>query len=58
MSEYTRVTGGIDWRVSYGLFMVRRVVLGWLGWLIVKRLQHPNQRPSAARPRLDLGSSA
>jgi magnesium transporter len=58
MSEYTRVTGGIDWRVSYGLFMVSMVVLGWLGWLIVKRLQHPNQRPSAAQPRLDLGSSA
>lgn len=32
MSEFTMMTQGIDWRVSYSLFMLGTVGLGWVGW--------------------------
>ena len=32
MSEYSVMTQGMDWRISYSLFSLAMVVLGWLTW--------------------------
>jgi magnesium transporter len=37
MSEFSAVTQGMDWRLSYGLFTVGMVALGWLTWRFVVR---------------------
>jgi magnesium transporter len=37
MSEWSMMTKGLDWRVSYGLFSLGMAVLGWLMWVIVTR---------------------
>jgi len=38
MSEWTMITQGIDWRISYLLFCVGMVVLGWLTWIFMKKV--------------------
>jgi len=38
MSEFTMMTHGIDWRISYSLFSVAMVVLGWLTWVVLVRV--------------------
>lgn len=49
MSEWSMMTQGIDWRISYGLFCLGMVVFGWLTWVIVRRLiERGNQRQRAA----------
>jgi magnesium transporter len=37
MSEWSMMTKGLDWRVSYGLFTLGMAVLGLLMWIIVTR---------------------
>ncbi len=37
MSEFTMMTKGMDWRVSYPLFAVGLTVLGWLTWRVLAR---------------------
>jgi len=37
MSEWSMMTKGLDWRVSYGLFSLGMAALGWLMWVIVTR---------------------
>jgi magnesium transporter len=37
MSEWTMMTGSLDWRVSYSLFLLGTGVLGWLLWIFVTR---------------------
>jgi magnesium transporter len=37
MSEWSMMTQGIDWRVSYGLFCFGMVLLGWATWIIMMR---------------------
>jgi magnesium transporter len=37
MSEWSMMTRGLDWRVSYGLFTLGIAALGWLMWVIVTR---------------------
>jgi magnesium transporter len=32
MSEFSMMTTGIDWKLSYSLFMLAMVVLGWVTW--------------------------
>lgn len=38
MSEWSMMTTGIDWRVSYALFSLAMVVLGWGTWLFMKKV--------------------
>jgi magnesium transporter len=38
MSEWSMMTHGIDWRISYGVFVVAMVFLGWGTWLLVRRI--------------------
>jgi len=42
MSEWTVITEGIDWRISYGLFALGMVVLGWLTWKWLIRIIDKN----------------
>lgn len=36
MSEWSMMTSGIDWRVSYAFFSFAIVVLGWATWIFMK----------------------
>jgi magnesium transporter len=38
MSEWSMMTHGIDWRISYGVFVIAMVFLGWGTWLLVRRI--------------------
>jgi magnesium transporter len=38
MSEFTMMTGGLDWRVSYAIFLGLMVVIGWLTASILSRM--------------------
>ncbi|MBN1943257.1 MAG: magnesium transporter CorA family protein [Phycisphaerae bacterium] len=46
MSEYSMFTRGIDWRITYGIFAVAMLVLGWLTWLWLVRVINRHQRRS------------
>ena len=37
MSEWSMMTKGLDWKISYGLFTLGMAVLGWLMWIVVTR---------------------
>jgi magnesium transporter len=38
MSEWSMMTVGLDWRVSYALFGLGMVVLGWGTWIVMRRV--------------------
>ncbi|HPC95806.1 MAG TPA: magnesium transporter CorA family protein [Sedimentisphaerales bacterium] len=38
MSEWSMITRGLDWRISYSLFCIGMVVFGWCTWLLMKKL--------------------
>ncbi len=38
MSEWSMVTQGLDWKTSYGLFCLGTVLLGWITWLLMKKV--------------------
>lgn len=40
MSEWSVMTQGLDWRVSYGLFFLGMGIIGWLTWFIVTLIIH------------------
>ncbi len=44
MSEFSVMTQGIDWRISYSLFTLGMLFFGWLTWLLVIRIieRYPN----------------
>ena len=47
MSEFSVMTKGIDWRISYGLFSVAMVILGWaIWWWLMRVLDHLQNRSS------------
>jgi len=37
MSEYSRLMEGVDWRISYGIFGLAMVVLGWFTSIVIKK---------------------
>jgi magnesium transporter len=43
MSEFSMMTQGIDWRISYPAFMLAIAVLGWLTWWWVVKVIDRNQ---------------
>ena len=52
MSEWSMMSQGLDWRLSYGLFFIGMVVLGWAMWLLMKKLidrvpSHADTNPTA-----------
>ena len=44
MSEYSILTKKFDWRISYSIFFVGMVALGWLTWLLLVRSLDASQR--------------
>lgn len=38
MSEWSMMTAGIDWRLSYLLFTLAMVVIGWGTWIFMKKV--------------------
>jgi magnesium transporter len=38
MSEWSMMTAGLDWRLSYFLFSLGMVVFGWGTWIFMKRV--------------------
>lgn len=38
MSEYSMMTGGVDWRISYGIFFAAMGVLGWVTLKFINRI--------------------
>ncbi len=49
MSEFGKITQGIDWRIAYGLLLVTMVILGWLTALLLKRVKSGAKATGAAR---------
>ena len=51
MSEWSMMTRGLDWRVSYTVFTLGMALLGWLMWIIVTRfIDKDGDRRRAASP--------
>jgi magnesium transporter len=47
MSEFSAMTKHIDWRISYGLFSLVMIFLGWIiWWWLMKVLDHLQNRSS------------
>lgn len=38
MSEWSMMTAGIDWRISYSLFCLGMVAFGWGTWILMKKV--------------------
>jgi len=51
MSEFSAFTQGLSWRISYGLFSLAMVILGWITWWwlvkVLDRNQHRGRRKRA-----------
>jgi len=45
MSEYSMMTQGIDWRISYSLFSLAMIMLGWITWWRVVKAVDQRQKP-------------
>lgn len=39
MSEFTMMTPGVDWKISYSAFTFAMVILGYITYLIIKRMK-------------------
>lgn len=50
MSEWSMMTKGLDWRVSYGLFSLGMVFFGWLTWVVMIRLVERGGAQDRKRP--------
>ena len=44
MSEFSMMTGGISWKISYSAFLLLMCVIGFITYLIVKRLEMSKER--------------
>jgi len=52
MSEFSMMTNGIDWRISYGLFLGAMCVLGWVTLKFVKRINEMSKQSKMVRQSL------
>jgi magnesium transporter len=43
MSEFSAITKSLDWRISYGLFSLAMILLGWAIWWWLKKILDRNQ---------------
>lgn len=50
MSEWSMMTAGLDWRVSYLLFSVGMVVVGWATWTFMRQVVERGIRRGRRRP--------
>jgi magnesium transporter len=51
MSEWTMMTQGVDWRISYTLFLLGMVLFGWLTLTVVRKIIDRRAAPVRRRAR-------
>jgi magnesium transporter len=49
MSEYSMMTDGVDWKISYGLFLGAMCVLGWVTLKFLNRFNEMNRKSKMVR---------
>jgi len=52
MSEYSMMTGGIDWKITYGVFLFAMVILGWITYKLLNRVTFMNKSSNLIRRTL------
>jgi magnesium transporter len=52
MSEYSMMTGGIDWKITYGVFLFAMVILGWITYKLLNRVSFINKSSNLIRRSL------
>lgn len=52
MSEYSMMTGGIDWKITYGIFLFAMVILGWITYKLLNRVTFMNKSSNLIRRSL------
>lgn len=52
MSEYSMMTDGVDWRISYGVFLGSMCVLGWVTLKFLNRFNEMNRQSKKIRQSL------
>jgi magnesium transporter len=52
MSEYSMMTIGVDWRIAYGIFLLAMVILGWIIFRLLNRVNFMNKSSSLVRRTL------
>lgn len=43
MSEFSMMTSGLDWRLSYALFVAAMALLSWITWRVLVRVSDPER---------------
>ncbi len=51
MSEWTMMTQGVDWRLSYAFFLMGMVLFGWLTLIVVRKVIDRRAAPVRRRAR-------
>lgn len=49
MSEWSMMTQGLDWRISYGLFTAGMTLFGWLTWILMTRFIARNETKTSLK---------
>ncbi len=49
MSEFSLMTQGVDWRISYSVFCLAIVLIGWLTWCLLVRYIDSSQKTQTTR---------
>jgi len=59
MSEFSMMTMGINWKISYALFMLTMVVLGWATWsFLIRKIERGNgESHTTKKSQLQLAES-
>jgi len=52
MSEYSMMTVGVDWRISYGIFFAAMGVLGWVTLKFINRINAMSRQSHIVRKSL------
>jgi len=52
MSEYSMMTIGIDWKITYGVFLFAMVILGWITYKLLNRVTFMNKSSNLIRRTL------
>jgi len=53
MSEFSMMTQGLSWPISYGLFTIALGVVGWLTYLLLRFFEGREKSKSAATPAME-----
>ncbi len=51
MSEFSMMTTGTDWRITYSLFGAAMIALGWGTWKLVRKISGPQEAKEKVKKR-------